>query len=422
MANICRNRIIASTTDSEWKEISTAFNRDQIDWPASLDGTACNDSYKEISCETKWSPSPWDEGKMAALSRSYPSVMFYYDTEIEDERRSPAAWFCNGEESKEKRVESNRKQAYMSEVRRFVSATSKAADGIDHRVEVMPDGRVAADGENRFGECDIFSWANIKAISCGNWHTVGLREDGTLVACGSNANGQCDVGDVNSRAVAVSCGRYHTAILLENGKVEIRGKLEQEARKNSDREDPPFVAKDFPQTYDLQLSQNMPDLDKMNERIEYISVGDELIIKKHPKADSRFFDVLDIHGGKIGELEVFFTHERLAKTLESIRATVETVTPLSARRKGSKYAQMTIRMDYVFEDERTYTAKKVVTAAGEYTSMNVRGWPTVEGIKSVFDAVIGVTEDGEIYVDGFCPSLETEIDKIVDSASNRQHQ
>lgn len=95
----------------------------------------------------------------------------------------------------------------------------------------MPDGRVAADGENRFGECNIFSWTNIKEISCGNWHTAGLKKDGTLVACESNSNGQCDVEDVIGKAV--SCGRHHTAVLLDNGKVVIMDKLEQEAQSNN---------------------------------------------------------------------------------------------------------------------------------------------------------------------------------------------
>ena len=114
------------------------------------------------------------------LSNSYPSALFHYVTDIEGEYRSPSTWFCNGNEGNKKDAESSRRQAYKAEVERFVSATASAADGIEHRVEIMPDGRVAADGENRFGECNIFPWANIKQISCGNWHTVGLKKDGTV--------------------------------------------------------------------------------------------------------------------------------------------------------------------------------------------------------------------------------------------------
>ena len=41
MANYCSNRITAGLTDSEWKEISTAFDNNQIDWPISMEGTSC---------------------------------------------------------------------------------------------------------------------------------------------------------------------------------------------------------------------------------------------------------------------------------------------------------------------------------------------------------------------------------------------
>lgn len=83
MANYCENKITANVTNCEWKEISTAFANDNIDWPASMDGTSCSDWDKEIFCTTKWSSPPWDQCHMKALSASYPSVLFYYKTDIE---------------------------------------------------------------------------------------------------------------------------------------------------------------------------------------------------------------------------------------------------------------------------------------------------------------------------------------------------
>ena len=257
MANYCFNKITAIAENSEWKEISSAFENDLIDWPASMDGTSCDDLSKEILCTTKWLPTPWEEGKMVALSNSYPSVLFHYKTKVEGPFHSPSAWFCDGFEGNKREAERRRKLAYENEVRRFASATSKEADGICHRVKIMPDGRVAADGENRFGECNIFSWVNIKKISCGNWHTVGLRNDGTLAACGSNANGQCDIYDLGEPAEAVSCGRYHTAILLESGKVIVKGYKEQEAQEKNFWEVVPFTPKDFPLIRDLTLHKEV---------------------------------------------------------------------------------------------------------------------------------------------------------------------
>ena len=157
-------------------------------------------------------------------------------------------------------------------------------------MEIMPDGRVAADGDNMFGECDIFSWKDVRKVSCGNWHTAGLLGDGTLVACGSNANGQCDVSDLPCGVMDISCGRYHTAILLETGKVIVKGTLEQEAAEG----------------------------------------------------------------------------------------------PSQKRRE----------------------------VPGQYERTAVADWPAVTRILSVFDAVIGVTADGTVLADGYCPCTEKDIGRM----------
>lgn len=412
MANYCSNNISAIATDSEWREIATAFKNDQIDWPASMEGTDCDDWAKAISLTTKWSPTPWDEGYMAALSKSYPTVVFHYQTEIEGGYPSPSTWFCNGDNSEKSGVTSARKQALKDEAARFLAATPLAADGIDHRVEIMPDGRVAADGENRFGECNIFSWTKIKAISCGNWHTVGLKKDGTLVACGSNANGQCDIDNIEGRAIAVSCGRYHTAILLDNGKVLIRGKLEQDAQAPSLPQEKELVPADFPLLCDLQLSKYIKGWEKMNDRIENMSPSDDLTLKKISKDGEICFEVLNTRGEKIGEISTD-ANKSLAKMLTSIKAVVATVTPLSKRRKGAKYAAMTIRIEYNSEPDQGRIKKKASTKVGDYTQTKIESWPAVKLIKSVFDAVIGVTEDGQVLIDGYCPCSEADILKAV---------
>ena len=274
----------------------------------------------------------------------------------------------------------------------------------------MPNGRVAADGENRFGECNIFPWTNIKQISCGNWHTVGLKKDGTVVACGSNANGQCDISAIPGRAVAVSCGRYHTAILLDNGQVIIKGKLEQEAQTPNAKEGYPLSVAEFPLVLDLGLNKNIAGWEKMNERIEHISAGDELTLRKVSKDGAVTLEVLNICGEKLGNL-CFDRTKGLAKLLKNVKATVATVIPLSQRRKGSKYAIMTIRLDYEGGDNKS--EKKTSTTLGDYEQTRVASWPAVTKIKSVFDAVIGVTSDGKMFVDGFCPCSEADLMRIM---------
>ena len=295
MAVWCSNSITVITTDSEWKEICSAFSKDQVDWPQDAGDVSFSDYSSQLMFGTKYSPSPWQNGKMAKLSESYPSVIFNYVADIEGERYPISVWFCNGEEGEKSGVENNRKQAYTDYIERLSSASIGVAEGIMHRIEEMPDGRVASDGENRFGECNIFSWKNIVAVSCGNWHTVGLCDDGTVVACGSNANGQCDVSDLEDKAIAVSCGRYHTAILLKSGKVVIKGKTEQSV--------------------------------------------------KIPKANCGFYE-------ESGNL-------------------------------------------------------------GDYVQTRVSLWRPVSKIVSVYDAVIGVTDDDEMFIDGFCPCSVAEIRKMI---------
>ena len=53
MANICENTISCSTTTSEWKEISSAFHDDLIDWPPVMEGPYCEDYSHIITCSTK---------------------------------------------------------------------------------------------------------------------------------------------------------------------------------------------------------------------------------------------------------------------------------------------------------------------------------------------------------------------------------
>lgn len=242
MANICYSNITIITTKSERKEILNAFESGAIRWTYGINKNDFDKSLKSFSYETKWSPIPLQDGSMEALSEAYPTVIFYYEYDVEGCSEEEQIWFCNGVDWYDFGwVPTVRYEAYDAEVNRFASATKKSAKGILHSVEIKPDKRVVADGENRFGECDVLLWKDVKTISCGNWHTVGLQENGTLLACGSNANGQCDVADIEGNIVDISCGRYHTAVLLDNGKVVIKGTLQQEVCFEEDTENFDYI-------------------------------------------------------------------------------------------------------------------------------------------------------------------------------------
>ena len=117
-----------------------------------------------------------------------------------------------------------------------------------------------------------------------------------------------------------------------------------------------------------------------------------------------------MRGEKIGNL-YFNRAKGLAKLLKNVKVTVATVTPLSQRRKGSKYAAMTIRVDYAGGKDRA--KKKVSSRLGDYEQTRVTSWSAVTKIMSIFDAVVGATNDGKLFIDGFCPCSEADLMRIM---------
>ena len=88
--------------------------------------------------------------------------------------------------------------------------------------------------------------------------------------------------------------------------------------------------------------------------------------------------------------------------LDKIKAYAEDVVPLSKKGPRAKYAAMNVRLQYIGSNEE-------INRSGKYKQTPVEKWPAVKTISSVFDAVIGVAEDGQIFVSGFSPLTEEEI-------------
>ena len=112
----------------------------------------------------------------------------------------------------------------------------------------------------------------------------------------------------------------------------MHGNLEQEASAPAAKEEPQLTASDFPMVVDMRLDKYISGWEKMNDRIEKISAGDELTLKKISKDGEISFEVLNARGEKLGELWIAGS-KSLAKLLKNIKVTVDTVTPLSTREK-----------------------------------------------------------------------------------------
>lgn len=60
-------------------------------------------------------------------------------------------------------------------------------------VGLKSDGRVVATGDNRHGQCNVDTWENVKQIDIGAGFTVGLKNDGTVLLAGNNFNDKLNV-------------------------------------------------------------------------------------------------------------------------------------------------------------------------------------------------------------------------------------
>ena len=92
-----------------------------------------------------------------------------------------------------------------------------------------------------------------------------------------------------------------------------------------------------------------------------------------------------------------------------IKVTVASVEPLSTRRAGTKYAALSVNLEYIDSEENRKSAAKSASVIGDYVQTPILRWPPVKKIKSVFDAVAGIDESGNIWVDGFCPCSEADL-------------
>ncbi len=98
--------------------------------------------------------------------------------------------------------------------------------GLYFSLGLNPDGTVYAAGDNSYGQCNVYSWENIVAVSAGWKYSVGLKSDGTLMTAGDNTKGQRNVSEWKD-IIAVSAENSnhgcHTVGLKADGTVVAAG-------------------------------------------------------------------------------------------------------------------------------------------------------------------------------------------------------
>ncbi len=398
-------------TASAWREITAAIKKQQVDWRLEVNKQITVDGefvfYYPAGIDMITDFEEYDD----RLHPILPGTVFKVGNSWERYDRT---------RKKPKENESYEEGLYNAlrrNLRFSLPKSPKKAVGGSFQVEIMPDGRVAADGDNRFGACDVYDWQDICQISCGECHTVGLKADGTLIACGSNSNGQCEVSDLPGKAVAVSCGRFHTAILMEDGSVLIKGHLEQRVFIPWFTEEKNKFKPQFPRKVSLVIDKKYPDWEKMNENAEHLQIGDTVKIKKGNKDNNWVYCAYDSKDRVIGALKETDVRDLRDNPVWHpvwvfpclIKGIVSTVEPLSKRKSGAKYAKVDLDLEYY----DPYSIEAGPDAIGNYQQTAVKDWPKIKKLQSIYDAVIGLTEDGQILIDGYCPFTEQEIKEIM---------
>lgn len=371
------------STLSEWREIKKVFEQELIEWDFEY---VFDDYSKTIEGNCKNCP-PQDTPEMECLSCLFPMTIFAMGTQGEEDERG-SKMMCNGETQNKRFIGTLLRKAQKDYLKRK-RALGGVHTGIEHCVALMPNGKVAVDGKNRWEECDVLKWQNIVQVDCGEMHTVGLCADGHVVACGSNANGQCDVEVLSSKAIAISCGRYHTAILLENGKVIVCGSTED----NCESIKPEWTAN---MVVPIKYERRPKERELINKRIERINQGEpvqlrinhERMVGGYASSVIEVFSTDNEYLGVLGVDEISLFEENL----ESMVTTAEEPLPVSLE-DGRKYATLKVRIKPM----------KKLKSVEKLKTLPYSQWPPVHRIISIYDAVVGITQQGEIYVNGYQP-------------------
>jgi alpha-tubulin suppressor-like RCC1 family protein len=171
----------------------------------------------------------------------------------------------NGQQlSSDKYIDEPKLNVYLSENNIKIS---QICCGHDYSLALTKNGDVFAWGKNRFGQigngdCKVVLIPyhvndfneRVKAISCGEWHSMALTESGRVFSWGNNEFGQLGVGDncncckpkmieLNDILIEkISCGSSHSLLLSRDKDIYVFGKNDvgQVGNRTQDNELTPF--------------------------------------------------------------------------------------------------------------------------------------------------------------------------------------
>ena len=150
-------------------------------------------------------------------------------------------WGCGGNGYGELGLGDTNNRNIFTQITTNVNNIKAVYCGNNHTIILKNDDTLWGSGYNRLGHLGLGDTTNrnmftkiatdIKSAYCGSEYTVVLKNDGTLWACGYNNCGQLGLGDTNNRTVLtrittttntndiklICCGDSHTLILKNNG-------------------------------------------------------------------------------------------------------------------------------------------------------------------------------------------------------------
>jgi len=225
MNNIIQYKVLMDCIPCEYREIRTAFLVEAPDWCETVGAVEFPENELFFRFDAWETAAPLQDGSAEKLSRMFSTVVFrwFVRTKGAPEPETPTCVWCAGKnvtELSREEIAGLKDRTFLEDCRRFLRYEKTAGEGFAHKVQLSgeEDRSAVSWGENRFGECEVYYWDSLKALGCGDFHTVGNRSDGRTVATGSNANGQCNVEEFRN-ADTLACGRYHTAALKKVGSV-----------------------------------------------------------------------------------------------------------------------------------------------------------------------------------------------------------